>query len=211
MKAVFLSASVPLPGRHERYYSTSDVIAIRDAVRALATVVLPHAELHWGGHPSITPLIRVVAQDVGVTDAAHVYLYQSAFFSKTLPSDNAAFERYILTNEAPVGNATRADSLAAMRQTMIGATQFDAGIFIGGMEGVEEEFDLFRQLNPNAVLLPIASTGAAAQFIYERERQALDLPADLQTEYSYPTLFRRLIGLPDGGGAHRTGPPAQRN
>lgn len=203
MKAIFLSASVPLPERHERYHLTSDVIAIRDAVRALATVVLPHAELHWGGHPSITPLIRVVAQDIGVTDAAHVHLYQSAFFSKILPTDNAAFERYVLTNEAPEGDATRERSLAAMRQTMIGATQFDAGIFIGGMEGVEEEFDLFRQLNPNATLLPIASTGAAAQLIYERERLALNLPETLITEYSYPTLFRRLIGLPDTGGLRR--------
>lgn len=200
MKAIFLSASVPLPERHERYHSTSDVIAIRDAVRALATVVLPHAELHWGGHPSITPLIRVVAQDIGVTDAAHVHLYQSAFFSKILPTDNAAFERYVLTNEAPAGNATRDDSLAAMRQAMIGATRFDAGIFIGGMEGVEEEFDLFRQLNPEAIVLPIASTGAAAQLVFERERQALNLPDELLTEYSYPTLFRRLIGLPDNGG-----------
>jgi hypothetical protein len=206
MKAIFLSASVPLPERHERYHSTSDVIAIRDAVRALATVVLPHAELHWGGHPSIPPLIRVVAQDIGITDAAHVHLYQSAFFSKILPTDNAAFERYVLTDEVPAGNATRDDSLTAMRRTMIGTTRFDAGIFIGGMEGVEEEFELFRQLNPEAILLPIASTGAAAQFIYERERQALDLPDDLLTEYSYPTLFRRLIGLPDSRGHRRPKP-----
>lgn len=197
MKSIFLSASVPLPERHERYYETSDVIAIRDAVRALATVVLPYAELHWGGHPSITPLIRVVAQDIGVTDAAHIYLYQSAFFSDVLPTDNAAFERFVLTEAAPADSPTRDASLAQMRQTMIGATRFDAGIFIGGMEGVEDEFDLFRQRNPNAALLPIASTGAAAQLIYEREREFLSLPQELRTEYSYPTLFRRLIGLPD--------------
>ena len=197
MKSIFLSASVPLPERHERYHKTSDVIAIRDAVRALATVVLPYAELHWGGHPSITPLIRVVAQDIGVTDAAHIYLYQSAFFSDVLPTDNAAFERFVLTEAVPAGRATREASLARMRQLMIEAARFDAGIFIGGMEGVEDEFDLFRERNPNATLLPIASTGAAAQLIYEREREFLNLPEELRTEYSYPTLFRRLIGLPD--------------
>lgn len=197
MKSIFLSASVPLPERHERYYETSDVIAIRDAVRALATVVLPHAELHWGGHPSITPLIRVVAQDIGVTDGAHIYLYQSAFFSDVLPTDNAAFERFVLTEAVPMGSATRDASLARMREEMIEGAHFDAGIFIGGMEGVEHEFDLFRQFNPTAKLLPIASTGAAAQLIYERERENLQFPEELMTEYSYPTLFRRLIGLPD--------------
>lgn len=130
MKSIFLSASVPLPDRHERYHGTADVIAIRDAVRALATVVLPHAALHWGGHPSITPLIRVVAQDVGVTDAVHVHLYQSAFFSKVLPDDNAAFERYVLTPAAPVDKPLQPDSLKVMRETMIGAAAFAAGIFI---------------------------------------------------------------------------------
>jgi hypothetical protein len=197
MKAIFLSASVPLPERHPRYYESSDVIAIRDAVRALATVVLPFAALHWGGHPSITPLIRVVAQDIGVTDAVHVHLYQSAFFSEVLPEDNAAFETFVLTPAMPPAAPERAASLAQMRTAMIGGVAFDAGIFIGGMEGVEEEFALFRELNPNAAVLPIASTGAAAKMIYDREREALDLPADLLTEYSYATLLRRLMDLPD--------------
>lgn len=197
MKAIFLSASVPLPERNPRYHATSDVIAIRDAVRALATVVLPHAELHWGGHPSITPLVRVVAKDIGVTDADHVYLYQSAFFNAILPEDNAAFERYVLTAALPEMQPTREASLIGMREAMIGGRRFDAGIFIGGMEGVEDEFELFRERNPDAALLPIASTGAAAQIIYERERETLDLSEMLLTEYSYPTLFRRLIGLPD--------------
>ena len=199
MKSVFLSASVPLPDRNPRYHETSDVIAIRDAVRALTAVVLPVAELHWGGHPSITPLIRVVAEDIGILDAVHVHLYQSDFFSDVLPTDNARFERYVLTPKAPIQKPTRLASLAAMRETMVRATEFDAGVFIGGMEGVEEEFDLFRSTNPEAVLLPVASTGAAARFLWEKERISLQLPDDLSTERSYGTLFRRLIDIPNAG------------
>lgn len=58
MKNIFLSASIPLPERDEKYIGTADIIAIRDAVIALTTVVLPHHRLIWGGHPSITPLIK---------------------------------------------------------------------------------------------------------------------------------------------------------
>lgn len=194
MKAIFLSASVPDPRRHPRYHTTADVIAIRDSVRALTTVVLPHASLSWGGHPAITPLIRVVAENVCVTGADRIRLYQSAWFSEVLPSDNAAFERYVLT---PRMNTLDA-SLRAMREQMLTDVAFDAAIFIGGMEGVEEEFQMFRRLHPRARTLPVASTGAAAGIIYEREMALLRFPPALKDNFAYPTLFRRLLDLPSG-------------
>ena len=48
MKNVFLSASIPDQSRHPKYYATADVIAIRDAVRALATVVIPNSKISMG-------------------------------------------------------------------------------------------------------------------------------------------------------------------
>lgn len=193
MKAIFLSASVPDPKRHERYHSTADIIAIRDAIRAIATVVLPHASLHWGGHPAITPLIRVVAESVGVTGADRVRLFQSEWFTKVLPKDNAAFERYELTDKKD----TLEESLAEMRKVMLESADFDAAVFIGGMEGIEDEYALFRARHPNAAVFPIASTGAAARIVYEREKASLGLSDDLAREYSYPSLFRRLLNLPE--------------
>lgn len=192
MTAIFLSASVPDPKRHERYHSTADVIAIRDAVRAIATVALPHAALHWGGHPAITPLVRVVAESVGITGADRVRLFQSRWFSEVLPDDNAAFERYELTPR----KATLAESLATMRTEMLSSAAFDVGIFIGGMEGVEEEFELFRAKHPHAAVLPVATTGAAARIVYEREKNNLNLSSALADDYAYPSLFRRLLRLP---------------
>ena len=62
LNKIFLSASIPFPERDRKFYDTADIVAIRDAVRALATVVIPRAHLVWGGHPSITPLIRFVLE-----------------------------------------------------------------------------------------------------------------------------------------------------
>lgn len=191
MRSIFLSASIPNPTRHPRYYETMDVIAIRDSVRALATVALPSACLFWGGHPSITPLIRVVAESVGITGGPHVRLFQSAWFSDVLPDDNAAFEEYTLTEKG----ATLDESISIMRRHMLGSARFDAAVFIGGMEGIEVEFDLFREYHPNAPVFPIASTGAAAKLLYERHGEALDLPPELETSFTYPTLFRSLLAL----------------
>ena len=192
MTAIFLSASVPDPKRHKRYHSTADVVAIRDAVRAIATVALPHASLHWGGHPAITPLIRVVAESVGITGAGRVRLFQSRWFSDVLPEDNAAFERYELTDRG----ASLDDSLGIMRAAMLDSADFEAGIFIGGMEGVEEEFTLFRSKHPTAIALPVASTGAAARIVYGREKDTLNLPEALADSFAYPSLFRSLLRLP---------------
>jgi hypothetical protein len=62
MTNIFLSASIPLPERHPKYYETADLIAIRDAVIALASIALPNHRIIWGGHPSITPLIYYVIE-----------------------------------------------------------------------------------------------------------------------------------------------------
>jgi len=70
LNKVFLSASIPLPTTDKRFYDTADIIAIRDAVRAWATVVIPKALLIWGGHPSITPMIRVVMEKMNVVLSA---------------------------------------------------------------------------------------------------------------------------------------------
>lgn len=44
---IFLSASIPMLGRDERYFKTADTIAIRDSVLALASVALPKYKLIW--------------------------------------------------------------------------------------------------------------------------------------------------------------------
>lgn len=187
LNKIFLSASIPYPERDRKYYETADIVAIRDAVRALATVVIPKAHLIWGGHPSITPLIRFVMERLKVNVKEHITLYQSLYFEDIFPKDNFAFENVTLT---PKTKDLR-ESLTIMRNMLFSENNFKAGIFIGGMEGIAEEYNLFIQYHPKALVLPIASTGAAAKILYEEIKETADIR--LTNDYAYMALFRDLL------------------
>ena len=186
---VFLSASVPDPKRHPKYYESADVTAIREAVVALARTVLPQSDLVFGGHPAISPLIARVARDLDLFK--RVIIYQSEEFRDVIPKDSLAFERLVWTDK----RGDRNKSLELMREQMLSEHKYRAGIFIGGMEGVEDEWKLFRTRHSNAPVYPIASTGGAALILFERERRHLDdrFAQDLSREWVYGALFRRLL------------------
>jgi hypothetical protein len=185
---VFLSASVPLPDRNPAYWQTADVIAIREAVKGLTLVLIERrGHLVFGGHPAITPLVRLLFQEASRSPREYVTLYQSAYFLREFPPDNAAFERVVVVDAV---DRDREQSLRAMREEMFRESGYSCGVFIGGMEGVIEEFKMFHELQPNAPVFPIASTGAAAAIIYR------DFGFDqspLEGELTYPTLFRELL------------------
>jgi hypothetical protein len=187
LNKIFLSASIPYPERDKKYYDTADIVSIRDAVRALATIVIPKAHLIWGGHPSITPLIRFVMDRMNVNLKEHITLYQSLFFENNFPSDNFAFENIVLTEKTD----NRDESLELMRRKLINENDFKVGIFIGGMEGINDEYLMFKQRHPNALILPIASTGAATNILYENQPQNFDIR--LKNDYAYMALFRDLL------------------
>ena len=85
----------------------------------------------------------------------------------------------------------RERSLLHMRNRMLGESEFVAGIFIGGMEGVEEEYDMFIKKHHNAIILPIASTGAAAKKIYDE--RFTDKNERLVKDYAYMSLFQKYL------------------
>lgn len=189
LKNIFLSASVPLPERDPKYIGTADIIAIRDAIIALTTVVLPHHRIIWGGHPSITPLIYYVMDKLKLKVQDHVTLYQSEFFKDRFPPDNNKFENVILTEN--LGDIP--SSVQRMRERIFSENNFDAAVFIGGMDGIIDEFNMFREYFPEAFLLPIASTGAATKIVYENL-----LPDEFKNErlvkdYGYMSLFQKLL------------------
>lgn len=186
LKNIFLSASIPLKERNLIYYETADVIAIRDCVSSLAKVVLPECRLVWGGHPSITPLISSILESVNVNIKEHVHLYQSEYFRQMFPVENEEFsESLIVTNNL----GSRDESLALMRKKMIVENDFIAGIFVGGMEGVEDEYETFIDAHPDSLTLPIASTGAAALEIFKKG----SFEEELKDDYAYIALFYRLF------------------
>tara|TARA_R110002051_G_scaffold313632_1_gene389871 strand:+ start:596 stop:1255 length:660 start_codon:yes stop_codon:yes gene_type:complete len=215
MKNIFLSASIPLPERHPKYYDTADIIAIRDAIIALATVVLPDHRIIWGGHPSITPLIYYVMERLVVNDLKredwesefsevekdiistklkaniqnHVTLYQSLFFEDNFPPENEKFQNVVLTENGGDIHS----SIHLMRQKMLRENTFSAAIFIGGMDGIEVEYNLFKELHPDALILPIASTGAATKIVYDNLLQEKFKNERFLKDYGYMSLFQKLL------------------
>ncbi len=187
--AVFLSAGIPDPKRGPEYAATADTVAIAAAVSALVHVTLGRRLLVWGGQPAITPMIWIVAQDIGVDYGRWVQLYQSRHFKDEFPEDNERFQNVVFTDD--VGR-DRERSLRLMRERMFSERAFAAAVFIGGMGGIVEEYELFRRLQPNAAIVPVLSTGGA---VLEVGARAGALSPDLTDERDYVALFHKHIGV----------------
>lgn len=189
VKNIFLSASVPKPGRE--FYGTEDVIAIRDAVIALSSAVLANPEYHliWGGHPSITPLITLVLERYNLKMSDRVTLYQSNHYREHFPPENQDVGIRVFTED--MGDDEKSQKV--MRERMIGDNDYVAAVFIGGMNGIFKEYEMFRELHPKALVLPIASTGAAAKGLFDKYPGEFD--ERLLTELSYTSLFKEMLGL----------------
>ncbi len=187
MIEILVSASVPLPNRHRHYFETADVLLIRESIKALVEVVLPIGRITFGGHPAVTPLIALFVREASL-ERDRLTVFQSRYFDGKLPEANNGFHdvRFV---DSVAGD--REASLLAMRSAMIMSRQFRAAVFIGGMEGVVHEAALIQELRPECVILPIASTGAAAADVFREG----NYPSELQSELTYTTLFRRqLVG-----------------
>lgn len=188
MMRIFLSASVPLPDRDPRFFGSADVISIREAIKGLVLVLIEtNSSLVFGGHPAITPIISKLFSQAGLAPAEHIVLYQSDHFREKFPQQNSYFANVVVTKDI---DGDRDKSLEFMRRRMITHSQFDAGVFIGGMEGVIDECHMFRDMNPHVPVYPVATTGAAAQLIWGDVTQRA---RGLDDEYTYPTLFRSLF------------------
>ena len=84
-------------------------------------------------------------------------------------------------------------SLELMREKMIGDNEYEAAVFIGGMGGIFDEYDLFTSKHSEVKVLPVASTGAAARALYEKFQERFD--ERLLTELSYTSLFKEVLYL----------------
>ena len=191
LKPIFLSAGIPDPKRNPKYYGTMDSFAIREAVSALTMVVTPAAKLIFGGHPAVSPFVYQTAKAMNAVD--NVVIYQSEFFRSQVPKESLAFNQIVWTTDH--GDVPK--SLEMMRGQMIGNHQDVAGVFIGGMEGIEDECAMFRAHHPSATVLPIASTGAAARILFDCNEGPTDKATRdlLEREHLYQWLFRKLLGI----------------
>jgi len=184
---IFLSASIPY--QDEPFYNSTDVIAVRDSIKALATVIIPKTQLIWGGHPAITPLIKEVYEKTNSPNIKdHVTIYQSRWFEGKYPKDNEIFGNIIYTEK----RETLEESLSIMRKEMF-ENDFSVGIFIGGKQGIIDEFEKFKIAFPEALILPVASTGGATKKVYEDYITKHEFNDQLRADYAYMSLFKTLL------------------
>ncbi len=186
LKNIFLSASIPLPERDSKYIDTADVIAIRDSVIAIATTVLPKHRLIWGGHPSITPLINYVMDKLDLNIQEHVKLYQSLWFKNKFPEDNNKFENIVFTKKQDDIHS----SIRLMRERMLSENEFAAAVFVGGMEGINDEYEMFKEFHPKAIIIPLASTGAASKLLYDNMINPNDR---FLNDYAFSSIFQEFL------------------
>lgn len=187
--AIFLSAGVPDPKRGPQYVKTADTVAIAAAVSALVHVTLGRRLLVWGGQPAITPMIWAVAEGLDIDYGSWVRLYQSKHFKDEYPEDNHRFQNVTYTDD--VGN-DREQSLHLMRERMFSEFKFTAAVFIGGMGGIVQEFDLLQKMQSQSTLVPVISTGGA---VLDIAKLMGNTSADLSDNLDYIALFHQHLGV----------------
>ncbi len=187
--SVFLSASIPYlsPEKEDVYYNTMDSVAIREAVLGLTRVVLSRGDLVFGGHPAINPFVLQIAKELGRKE--HVFIFQSDFFKNNMPKEVWELKNIQWTHAQP----TRETSLAFMREKMLAFRPYSMGVFIGGMDGVEDEYTLFCKDCAGVPAYPIGSTGAAALRLLQNNPKTPALNDLLLNETAYVWLFEQLL------------------
>lgn len=204
---VFVSASIPDP---DRWSGVFDPLGITDAVVAAARAVFTRGgTILTAAHPTIAPLILQVGDSFpGRTAATRVILYQSNLFEEVIPTATLEMMQrpYVLVRWTPKvdGETPTPDnwneSLAVMRNQMFRERPIAAAIFIGGMEGIRDEFEKVGDLHPDAQRLAARRPGGEAARLEPNDLPFFGAPA----EDLYPVLFEvaldGILGRPDTNG-----------
>jgi len=150
-------------------------------------------------HPTIAPLLSYVAAELPSELEAQVAIYQSMLFEDVLPPATRRFETdgvaQVIWTEAVEGDRPEPGhwdpSLAVMRNQMLSETEPSGAVFIGGMDGIQVEYELFQGLCPGRPTYPIAYPGGEAELI---AREMSDPPVpDLLNGRVYPTVWNRVL------------------
>ncbi len=202
---ILLSASVPSDKRNERFTKIKNAqIQIEEAVIGLSrNIFQAGGKIIFGGHPSISPLVAMVATEYEINKEIEnirrnergekrITIFQSKAYEAVIPKETTSlfdlgYSDIIWTdvkggeefNPKIQKTAQCHKSLDFMRREMMKG-KIDALVCIGGMEGVELEFALFRELHPTKPIFILKSTGGASE--------------NLAAEYSDSNVVRILDG-----------------
>jgi hypothetical protein len=196
-RSLFLSASIPDPRRWDGGF---DAFAITDAVVAVARTFLSAGwSLVTAAHPTVSPLLLYVAGELPLDGRRRIVTYQSALFDEILPEATRRFEEQGISSprrtRAVEGDLPQPGawdrSLLLMRREMFTETAPDAAVFVGGMDGITDEYVLFGELLPERPRYAIGGPGGAArQIALTGADWSDDLLADGRV---YPTVARAIL------------------
>src|SRR5437660_3643953 len=222
---VFLSASFPSRERSAQFFESADPNEITQAlVAACRAILAAKVRIGFCGHPSVTPLIMMVAEEylpealdarkrLREQDRSRVIAYQSEVFRPYLPESTRQLEewglgelrwtesgedipKFLPGGTVAAGSADR--SLELMRRQMLEETKPIAAIFIGGMEGIHAESELFDSVCRNRPSYFIGGPGGAARELAEKQSLSFSSRSGLSAEElsnsrSYPSLLQRIV------------------
>ena len=185
---IFLSASIPDPSRHNEYTGDIKVSTIRDAIVAFTTICAEwNIPFYFGGHPAISPLIyRAAAKYKNGTN--QIKIYQSSFFRGRTPKEVEYFNNISWT---PMILGDIKASVDKMRDIMFNENPDTVmAVFIGGMDGIKQEYSRIIKAIPNIMIVPLSSTGGAAVDIFKMSKCQNPAYSD---SYAYLSLFQKLL------------------
>jgi hypothetical protein len=214
--AVFLSASFPSPGS-PTYYHSADPDEMTQAIVALARAVLAvQAGLVFGGHPTVSPLVMMVAEEYLPSSleerrqmvregTSPVVIYQSRAFRGSISPATRRMQRLGLgkTVWAPpfgpekslVGETNDPRqfprSLRMLRRRMLTRHELVAAVFIGGMEGIKEEESMFKDLQPSKPCYAVGAPGGAARDLASTELSRIENVDDPNKDWARDLLVSR--------------------
>ncbi|MHA1146352.1 MAG: hypothetical protein ACTSRW_16570 [Candidatus Helarchaeota archaeon] len=171
---ILLSASIPSADRNSKYYINTNPLDITNAVTAFTrSILIRKGKIIFGGHPTISPLILSVSKNfipyLESKEFPFIKIYQSKFFKEISKFTEELLESGIGKIIWTEKKSNREESLSHMRKEMIKKNPLKAAVFIGGMEGIEEEYRLFNIYHSNHPKYLIGSTGGATRLISQEE------------------------------------------
>jgi hypothetical protein len=206
---ILLSASVPSDKRDPKYTKIKNAqTQIEEAVIGLSrNIFQAGGKIIFGGHPTISPLVEMVATEYPIKREIEnfernsikdkpINIYQSKAYENEIPKQtknlfDLGYSEIVWTeakngekyNSQIKGVPQCKNSLEFMRKEMM-SEKIDALVCIGGMEGVETEFNLFREIHPDKPIFILRSTGGACAILAE-EYSNLDVVKIIDKKYTH--------------------------
>lgn len=189
---VFLSASFP-SGERGNAVRPYDPFAVADAVTALVRAVLScNGKVLFGGHPTITPLVLAIAMEQRSKHSVDVF--QAEWFrERVTPETRKLAELGYGEIHWTEKRDNLDDTLAVMRQRMLSFGRIVGAVFVGGMDGIEKEYQMLGDTLPGVPRIPVRGPGGAAARLQAADGEVPEHLAGQLDSRAYPLLSSKIL------------------